>query len=123
MNEYTHDEFYDLTHLSKNETIDLFYDAKERSYHWWVDVLKNLFRTRVEMNFEEIIKKYDESCHAVFTYRRGYVPQNQNSVNDIWRWKLEIGFSTMVGTSYYLFIHVEQDELKYFVEKYKLKTL
>jgi hypothetical protein len=73
------------------------------------------------MSFEDVMKKFDMSCHYVIIHRKGYEYKPQH---EMWKWKVEIGFSTMRGApSYYLFLFLEESELAYFLEKYKLNEL
>lgn len=72
---YERDIFYDHAHLSNKQKIELFYDAKEQSYEWWVDILdceKSIARQKIEMSFEDIIKKFGKGSHFVIIHRKGY---------------------------------------------------
>ncbi len=123
-NSYTQDVFYDVSKMKIDTKRKVLIDAKDKSYDWWVDKLDcsiSFSRQQIEMSFEEIMEKLSDSCHFVIIHRKGYTPQNQDDKDDIWRWKLEIGFSTMTGVSYYLFIYVDQEYLEYFIKTYKLK--
>ncbi len=114
---YKRDIFYDDTHLSVQQKIELMRNAKEQSYEWWVDILdcsKSYSRQRIEMSFEDILKKFDNNSHFVIIHRRGY----RN-----WDFHVEIGFRSMTGIDYFLWIHLKEDKLSYFIEKYNLTAM
>ena len=114
---YEQDIFYDNAHLSNKQKIELFYDAKEQSYEWWVDILDcnvSVARQRIEMSFDEILDKFSDGSHFVFIHQRGY----KN-----WGYHIETGFRTMESIDHFLFIHLKEDKLGYFVEKFKLKEM
>ena len=126
MSEYTRDDFYDISKLNIETRRKILIDAKEKGYDWVVNKLDcdiSWSRQHIDMSFEEVMEKFDNSCHFVIIHRKGYAPKDQNDKDDIWRWKLEFGFSTMKGVSYYLFIYAEQEHLKYFIDTYKLKKM
>ena len=72
------------------------------------------------MDFDEILEKLSDDGfhHFVFIHRRGY--EDWKDPNCIWSetsWCLEIGF---ISGIYYLWIYIKEEELPYFMEKYKL---
>ena len=77
--------FYNTTHLTLEQKVDILHRAKGVCYHWCVDVLdcsKSFCRQPIEMSFEDIMAKYDGSHLAVS--HRCFPPDNY----------LEIGFRT-----------------------------
>lgn len=121
---YYEDTFYDVSHLSLEDKEQLCRDGKEKCYEWWVDELVTTQRQRIEMEFDEMVKKlYNKGFHHfVFIHRRGY--EDWKDPECLWskhNWCLEIGF---VSDMYYLWIYIKAEEIPYFVEKYNLnKTL
>ena len=119
--------FYKTDNLNLKAKKKILRDAKSKCYNWWVDILdcnKSWSRQRIDMPFENIIKKLKNNSHFVIIHRKGYEPKNQKDINDVFRWKLEFGFSTLgLGPSYFLWIYVEQEQLKYFIDKYNLETI
>jgi len=112
---YTHDIFYDVKDLSFVDKKNLLEEALTKSYEWRVDILESIQRQKIEMSFEEIIKKLTFDSHFIFIHRRGYK-------NSGWeKWRLETGFRTFSMLDYFLWIWCEEEEIPYFVEKYKLE--
>lgn len=122
MNEYSRDIFYNVDKLSVYDKKNILKDAKEKSYDWHVDILKNgnTARQQINMSFEDILLKLESNCHFVFIHRRGY---EEWKSSNFYNWNIEVGFATMYGSSYYLFINMKEKELDYFIEKYKLKKM
>jgi len=123
MNEYHHDIFYRTEHLSLPQKEEICREAKERSYEWWVDELIRTQRQKIEMEFDEILKKLyeDDYLHFVIIQRRGY--ENWKDPECFFAnhsWCGEIGF---VANSFYLWIYMKTEELDYFIEKYKLTPM
>jgi len=121
MNEYHHDIFYKIEHLSLKQKEEICREAKERCYEWWTDHLVGTQRQKIEMEFDEMVKKlYDnEFHHFVIIERRGY--ENWKDPECFWshhNWCGEIGF---VSGIYYLWIYMKTEELDYFIKKYKLE--
>ncbi len=115
MDKYIPDIFYGVRDLSFEQKRQLLYDAKEQCYEWWADVLDcsvSFQRRRVDMSFAAIMKKFTKDAHLVVIHRRGY---------KVWGFKLEIGFRAMTPVDYFLWIHLTEDKIGYFVEKYNLK--
>lgn len=108
--------FYKHSHLDTEQKIELMHYAKEQSYEWWVDILDcnvSFARQRIEMSFEDILSKFDNSCHFVIIHRKGFISDN---------FYVEIGFSTMVkAPDYFLWIHLKEEKLSKLIEKYKLR--
>lgn len=122
MDTYLRDIFYKTSNLTVDEKIQLCKDGIEKSYKWWVDVLKpgKMAREKIDMSLNDILSKLDETCHFVIIHRRGYTSWNEP--DSIFKWHLEIGFSTMYGVTNYLFIEVNESEIPYFVDKYRLTS-
>lgn len=122
MSDYERDVFYGVQTLSLNDKIDIINYSKDKSYEWWVDKLdcsESWARQRIDMSFEEVMLKFSNSCHFTIIHRKGY-----KNDSDLWRWKVEVGFSTMGGgVDYFLWIHMEETELSKLIEKFKLKEL
>ncbi len=111
---YQRDIFYSTEKLSFEQRRQVLLDAKEKCYKWHVDILDckvSWARQYIDMSFEDIMQKFNNSAHFVIINRKGYKEEEFN---------LEIGFSTMIDPSYYLWIHLKESEIDYFIEKYKL---
>ena len=119
---YIPDEFYNTQKLTLEQKKEILEDARKLSFDWHVDVLdarKSWARQKIEMSFEDIIKKLDDHCHFVFIHRKGFKGTRETYPNE---YVLEIGFSTMRGEpSYFLFIFCDQKELSKFITKYHLE--
>jgi hypothetical protein len=112
---YIYDIFYNVKDLSLDDKKNLLEEALIRSYEWRVDILESFQRQKIEMKFEDIIKKLKSDSHFIFIHRRGYK-------NSGWgKWRLETGFRTFSAPDHFLWIWCEEEEIPYFVEKYKLK--
>lgn len=110
------DVFYDIQRLSLKRQESLLREAKEKSFHWWVDTLdckKSYQRQTVQMSFEDVMKLLPGSL-CVFIHRRGF---------ENWKWYLETGFRTMTSPEHFLWINSDQKEIEGLVKKYKLKVL
>lgn len=120
MKQYIQDVFYNTDHLTIDDKIQLCRDGYGKCYEWWIDKLDcsiSWGRQKIEMSLDDILKKLDNSCHFVVIHRKGY---EENKDIDIWKWNLEIGFCTMENISHYLWIKIEETEIPYFINKYKL---
>jgi hypothetical protein len=69
---YHQNIFYDCDHLSIEQKKELLIDAKDKCYEWWVDEKPSIQRIKIEMPFDEILTKLDDTCHFVFIHRKGY---------------------------------------------------
>ena len=109
--------FYDHSHLNTKQKIELMLYAKKQSYEWWVDILdcsKSLHRQKIEMSFEDILKKFKSNCHFVVIHRKGF-PSGEHYI--------EVGFSTMAETpEYFLWIYLKEEKLPDLIKKYELYT-
>ena len=105
--------FYKTDQLNISRKKSILLDAKERSTKWWVDILdcnKSFYRERIEMDFDDILKKLDAQSHFVFVVRD--TPDKGKYI--------EAGFSTLFAPSYFLWIECSLDQLEFFEAKYKI---
>jgi hypothetical protein len=112
------DIFYKTRELSLSQKIALIKDCKEICFHWWTDKLdctQSFARQRIDMTFEEIMNKFDNSAHFVVIDRE-FCPFDETK-------HFEIGFRTMSAIDYFLWIWVEDDKMPVIIEKYNLKTM
>lgn len=119
--EYKQHIFYRTNHLSVEEKKKLLYEAKEKSYDWHVDKLdcnESYARKPIKMGFDEVIEKLTSDSHFIFIHRRGFITNSE-----FHRWKVETGFSTLSSPDYYLFVYMEENELNYFVNNYRLEIM
>ena len=114
MTKFENDIFYDISKLPQDKIIELLREAKDLSYNWWVDILDckvSFARQKIDMSFNDVLKRIDKSTHFVFINRKGH-PNREH--------RLEIGFRTMEDKDYFLFIYVDEEKKDYFIEKYGL---
>jgi hypothetical protein len=118
---YERDEFYETRELTLTQKKKILKDAYKCSFKWHVDILdarKSWQRQKIEMSFEDALKKLDKDCHYVFIHRKGFKGSRETYPNE---YVLEIGFSTMKGEpTYFLFIFCDQEKLPEFISKYNL---
>lgn len=123
MNEYYNDIFYRVDDLSLEDKIKIIDKAKELSFKWNVDVLDcavSWGRQRIDMSYDNIMKKFNDSCHFVVIHRRGYEDWKDKEHFDN-RWCGEIGFSTMTGVSNYLWVWLSEENLENLISIFNLK--
>ena len=101
-------KFFPINNLSFKQRKELLTIAKEKSYNWWVDILEDscVYRKRIDMSFEEIIEKFDNTCHFHIVHR------NNNLEN-----YLEIGFSTLKSPDYFLWILLDVELIPFIESK------
>ena len=104
--------FYSIDDLSIEERTNIINDAFSKKTKWWVDVNLNITKEKINMSFEDIMKKFDNSCHFVVINR--YDVMNYEHYG-------EIGFSTIAGKEYVLWIYITDKDLDDIVKKYNLK--
>lgn len=109
---YIRDIFYKPHSLSLATRKKIIREAFEVNFEWWVDDCPGWTRRRIEMSFEDIMKKFDQECHFVVIERRGFDPNE---------YKGEVGFCTLKGNDHYLWIHLSVENLNEIVKKYQLK--
>lgn len=109
------DTFCNTRKLSFTQKIDLLRDCKEICYSWWVDKLdcsESMSRQQIDMDFEEVISKFDDSAHFVIVDRE-LIPFEEIK-------HFEIVFRTMGGVEYFLWILVEDEKMVGILEKHEL---
>jgi len=112
------DIFYNIQELSLLQKTELLNDCKEICIDWWVDKLdcsESFARQRLNMSFDEIMSKLDDSAHFV-VIDRSYYPIDEKK-------HFEIGFRAMTTIDYFLFIWVEDEKMARIIEKYNLKPM
>jgi hypothetical protein len=114
---YKPDTFYKTEHLNIDEKKELLSWSKDKSFKWWVDKLdvsESWARQKIDMSYNEVITKLDDSCHFVVIHRKGY---NEH-------YYLEVAFCTLAKKpEYYLWINCEEKYVKEIVQKFKLNIL
>ena len=121
---YVQDIFYDTTHLSIEEKKNLLFDAKAKSFRWWIDkhnessIRKRVHRAR----FKTMLNRLNKNSHFVFIERGGFVSENKKYDKPLGRFIIETGFCTMgeFEGDYFLFIDLDKKHLNFFIEKYNL---
>lgn len=105
---------YDTTQMDLETKRQILERAKEMSFKWWTDELdctKSFRRQPVDLSWQEIVEKLDQSAHFTIIHRVG--------VERL----LEVGFSTLKGSpSYFLWIQIDEDLLDAFVEEFDLRV-
>lgn len=113
--------FYKVSDFSLLEKSEIIHYAKLKTTDWWVDKLdcaESWARQKVEMSFNEIMKKFTNTCHFTIIHRRG---NEESKHKDLWKWQGEIGFSTMgQGVEHFLWINISEEDLEKLVEKFEL---
>jgi len=109
------DIFYNTRHLTLAKKRKILKEAKNLSYDWWVDTRtdKSWSRQKIEMSFDDIMKKLDKEC--IFRIIHRWIDFKTEKPY------LEIAFCTMKGMSYYLWICLDLTHLNYFIKNYHLK--
>ena len=122
-NKYYNDIFYDVNSLKLSKKIEIIEDAYSQNYKWWADKLdcnESFSRHKIEMSFNDVMKKFNDEAHFVVIHRRGY----ENNRNNDWsKWRLEVGFRTMGGVDYFLWINCDEDLIEDFINKHNLEEL
>jgi hypothetical protein len=124
---YLDDIFYKTSKLTKPKVRELFVEAKELCYTWWVDDQPDWQRRKIDMSFKDVLKIFDKTprkkLHIVIIHRRGF---------DYWDQHLEIGFSTLarkkeensnIEGDVFLWIRVDLEHKEYLLLKYNLEIL
>ena len=108
------DIFYDIHKLTLSVKTDILIDAFSVKDDWWVDELncsKSFCRKKIQMSYDETMKMFNDSCHFVVIERRKILYNDYG----------EVGFSTLLSPSHFLWIILSVDKLNEIVLKYKLK--
>ena len=103
------DIFYDVKNLSLKDRRNLMKLAKAYSLEWWVDELdcsKSFTRQKIDMSFEEVLKKFKLSSHFIVVIRNGEYG--------------EIAFSTLKEPDYFLWINVSLEIFNEIIKQFKL---
>jgi hypothetical protein len=112
------DTFYNIRELSLAQKTAIIKDCKEICFHWWTDKLDcsvSWARQRIDLTFEEIMAKFDNSAHFVVIDRKFHMLDEKKH--------FEIGFSATSVIDYFLFIWVEDEKMQTIIEKYNLKPM
>jgi hypothetical protein len=105
--------FYDIEKIKLADRKKVINDALAVSESWNVDELdcsKSFRRQQVEMSFEDIMKKFNKSCHFTVIHRKYFTGEEYG----------EVGFSTMESPSYFLWIYTSVADLQTIATNYKL---
>ena len=109
--------FYNTQDLPLVGKTSLLKYAHELSYDWRVDILNcniSFARRKIEMDFETVLKKLDDSCHFSVIHRFDVLKESEYG---------EVGFCTMKGIDYYLWIYLTVADLEKIINQYRLKKL
>jgi len=112
--EYLHDIFYDAYDLPLERKIEILNRARELSYEVRVDKHIDSVRRKVDMSYEGVMEKLDDECHFVVIHRRGYTRDGDREYG-------EIGFCTMRGNDYFLWINLALPDLNTLINEFNLK--
>jgi len=100
--------------MSLEDKTSFLKDAYNLKTEFWVDVLDckiSFRRQRIEMSFEEVLKKFDNKCHFVVINRYSVMSKERYG---------ETGFRTMADPDYFLWVCFPLEDLKMLTSKYKL---
>ena len=90
---------YETQNLTLEQKRNICQFAYENCFNWWVDILDcsiSFCRQRIDMTFEEAMKKLDETS-LFFMIHRNLDPENH----------LEVGFRTGASVEYFLWLQVD----------------
>ena len=124
-NEYTQDTHYTLKNLDSEQITELLEDAYLKSFNFRVDILdcrKSWHRKEIKMSFKDIMNKVeDKNTFYIFIHRKGDENAKNNKKVFPEEWCLEIGFRTMNSPDYFLWLHLHEDKLDFYLNKYNIK--
>jgi hypothetical protein len=106
--------FYDIQKLKIADRKKIISDAFAVNDTWRVDELdcsKSWRRQPIEMSFEDIMKKFDKSCHFTVIHRKDFSEEYG-----------EVGFCTMSDPSYFLWIYTSLANLETIIANHNLKV-
>lgn len=106
--------FFNIRDLSLKSKKDLLNQAYAKSSSFWVDHLdcsKSWSRVKVDMSYEEVLVKFEDSSHFTVILRN-------NPMGEVYG---ELGFVSK--DSYYLWIIVPEDKFMQLVSEWKLKPI
>jgi len=124
--QYYRDIFYDTSTFTLSDKISICKWAKRRSFQFIVDELDctvSWCRKIVDMSFNDILKKLDDSSHFCIIHRKGY-EYKKNVGNRCWN--LEISFRTMGKfdfKDYFLWIYCDEKYVPDIIKKFKLEEM
>lgn len=90
---------YKTHKLTLKQKRDICQRAYKLSFNWWVDTLDcsiSICRQKVDMTFEEIMKKLDKTSLFFMMHRNSEVENY-----------LEVGFRTGIDVEYFLWLQVD----------------
>lgn len=91
--------------LTLDEKVKILNDSYNMCFTHWVDKLdckESFLRQCIDMSFEEVMQKFDDSCIFTLLHRIAFTEQEH----------IEVGFCTLDPTvSYYLWIQVSMEHL------------
>jgi hypothetical protein len=108
--------FYDIQKLKLADRKKVINDAFAVNDSWRVDELdcsKSWRRQQIEMSFEDIMKKFDKSCHFTIIHRKDITGDEYG----------EIGFCTKGDPNLFLWIYTSVADLETIIASYKLKVM
>ena len=109
------DKFFTTRLFELSKKREILEDAKLKCDNDWsvniLDCTKSCTRQGIEMDWETIMSKLDDTCHFVIIHR-------------IREFYIEFGFCEMHDEpNLFLFVNVDEKYLNYFIDKYNLKEL
>ena len=104
-------KFYKTEHLTFDEKKQILNEARKKCFIWWVDILKNYKREKIDITFDDMMKKFKEDSHLIITLRDDIIEGMY----------FEVAFRITEIVDYFLWIKLNLNEEYYFVKKYKLK--
>ena len=115
--ENRHHIFYNVKDLPLERKREILNRARELSYEVRVDKLDcsvSWGRRQIDMPYDDVMEKLDDECHFVVIHRRGYTRDGDREYG-------EIGFCTMRGVDYYLWINLTVSDLNTLINEFNLK--
>lgn len=106
--------FFSTKELDLNTKVSIINDSISYCSKYWIDKLdcnQSFARQKMEMSFEEIMLKFNNHCHFTVIHRQGIIEPDYG----------EIGFSTMTGVSYFLWILLSIEDFYRIIKQYNLK--
>ena len=107
-------KFYKTEHLTFDEKKQILNEARKKCFIWWVDKLDcgvSWSRKKIEMSFEDIMKKFNEKSYLVITLRDRIIEGMY----------IEICFKTYESPNYFLWVRMTIENEVFFINKYNLK--
>lgn len=114
------DDFYDVQCIDfklKKKIIKESLSVAKKHHIDVLDLKKSVARQASSLSLDEIMKKFNNSCHFVFIKRNFF---NEETL-------YEVGFSTMPNImdnkTYYLFIYIDKSDAEKIIKNNSLKSL